>query len=125
MAIFVNKFGITRYLTGGKIADVLQSVAKAVHPYLSADKIKRLSSNSGRVWALVLLDEASMTTDFMTSDLRWMGESYKLYLHNTLVLQRKHIDTLNKESDKVMQLFGCNQDILPNIVLVDDEMGEC
>ena len=70
MAVFVNKFGITRYLTGGKIADVLQSVAKAVHPDLSADKIKRFSSHSGRVWALVLLDKAAMTPDFMTSHLR-------------------------------------------------------
>jgi hypothetical protein len=49
MVVFVNKFGITRYLTGGKIADVLQSIAKAVYPDLSADKIKCFSSHSGRV----------------------------------------------------------------------------
>jgi hypothetical protein len=74
MAMFVNKFGITRYLTGGKIADVLRSIAKAVHPDLSADEIKRFSSHSGRVWALVLLDKAGMTPDFMTSRLCWMGD---------------------------------------------------
>ncbi len=124
MAVFVNKFGITRYLTGGKIADVLRSIAKAVHPDLSADKIKRFSSHSRRVWALVLLDEAGMTPVFITSRLRWMGESYKLYLRDTLVLQHKHVNALRKESDKVMQLLGRNQDILPNIVPVDNEMGE-
>ena len=124
MAVFVNKFGITRYLAGGKIADVLQSVAKAVHPDLSADKIKHFSSHLTRAWALVLLDKAGMTPDFMTSRLRWMGESYKLYLRNTSVLQHKHVNALKKESNQGMWLLGCNRDILPNIVPMDDEMGE-
>jgi hypothetical protein len=53
-----------------------------------------------------------------------MGESYKLYLHDTSVLQQKHVDALKNESDEVMRLLECNQDILPNIVPVDDEMGE-
>jgi hypothetical protein len=102
MAVFMNKFSITRYLTGGKIVDLLQSTAKAVHPDLSADEINRFSSHSGRVWALVLLDKARMTPDFMTSCLCWMGESYKLYLQDTLILQQKHVDALKKESNKVM-----------------------
>lgn len=75
MAMFVNKFGINRYLTGSKIADILQSNAKAVYPDLSADEIKCFSSHSGKVWALVLLDEAGMTPVFMTSCLCWMGDA--------------------------------------------------
>ena len=124
MAVFVNKFGITKYLTGNKIADVFCSIAKAVNPDLSADKIKRFSSHSGRVWALVLLDEAGMSPAFMTSCLRWMGESYKLYLCNTLALQQKYVDAQKSESNEVMELLGCNRDILPSILSVDDEMGE-
>jgi hypothetical protein len=58
MGMFVNKFGIKKYLTGGKIAEVLRSVAKIVHPDWSADKLSRISSHSGQVWALVLLDKA-------------------------------------------------------------------
>jgi hypothetical protein len=77
MAVFVNKFGITKYLTGNKISDVLQSIAKAVHPDLSDDEIKHFSSHSERVWALVLLDEAGMTPAFVISCLCWMGESFK------------------------------------------------
>ena len=111
-----------KYLTGNKIADVLRSIARVVHPDLSEDEIKRFSSHSGRVWALVLLDEAGMTPDFMTSQLRWMGESYKLYLRDTSVIQQKHIDALKKESDEVMRLLGCNRDVLPDIVPVDYEM---
>jgi hypothetical protein len=124
MAVFVNKFGIKRYLTGGKIADVLQLIARVVHPDLSKDKIKRFLSYLGRVWALLLLDKAGMTPDFMTSCLCWMGESYKLYLQDTSILQKKHVDALKKESDEVMRLLGSNCNVLPGIVPVDDEIGE-
>jgi hypothetical protein len=124
MAVFVNKHGITRYLTGKKISDILRSIARAVHPDFLEDAIKCYSSHSGRVWALVLLDEAGMTPDFMKSHLHWMGESYRSYLCNASILQRKHADALSKESDEVMRLLGDNRDILPNIVPVDDKMGE-
>jgi hypothetical protein len=124
MGVFVNKFGSTKYLTGNKIQDLLQSIAKAVYPDLTEDEIKRFSSHLGRVWALVLLDEAGMAPAFMTSRLRWMGDSYKLYLRDTSILQHKHVDALSKESDKVMGLLGNNRDILPDIVPADDEMGE-
>jgi hypothetical protein len=124
LAVFVNKQGITKYLTRNKILDVLQSIARTVHPDLSEDEIKRFSPHLGRVWVLVLLDEAGRTPDFMKSCLRWMGESYRLYLHDTSILQQKHINVLCKELDKVMRLLGNNQDILPNIVPADDKMGE-
>jgi hypothetical protein len=52
-----------------------------------------------------------------------MGETYKLYLRDTLVLQNKHVAALSKESDEVTRLLGNNRDILPNIVPLDDEMG--
>ncbi len=124
MAVFVNKHGILKYLKGKKISDVLQSIARVVHLDLSEEAIKRFSSHSGQVWALVLLDEAGMTPNFMKSCLRWMGESYRLYLRDTSIPQQKHVGALTKESDEVMQLLGSNPDIMPNIVPVDEEMGE-
>ncbi len=51
MAVFVNKNGKTKYLTGNKISDVPHTIARIVHPDLSEDKIKRFSSHSGKVWA--------------------------------------------------------------------------
>jgi hypothetical protein len=66
MGVFVNKFGIKKYLTGGKIPKILQSVAKRVHPDWSANELSCISSHSGRVWALALLDEAGMSPAFMT-----------------------------------------------------------
>jgi hypothetical protein len=124
MGIFVNKFGIKKYLTGGKIAEVLRSIAKTVHPDLTAEELNHISLHLGRVWALVLLDEAGMSPAFMTSRLWWMGDSYKLYLWDISILQHKHVNTLKKESDKVMKLLGSKKDILPNIVPVDDDMGD-
>jgi hypothetical protein len=75
MAVFVNKNGETKYLMGNKFSDVLRTFARKVHPDLSEDKIKRFSSHLGRVWALVLLDEAGMSPDFCKSCLRWMSKS--------------------------------------------------
>ncbi len=70
MGVFVNKFSIKKYLTGGKIAKVLQSIAKIVHPDLSAEELSHISLHLGRVWALVLLDKAGMSPAFITSWLR-------------------------------------------------------
>ena len=60
MGVFVNTNGIVKYLTGNKISEVLQSVAKACHADLTKDEIMRFSSHSGRVCAVVILDEAGM-----------------------------------------------------------------
>jgi hypothetical protein len=124
MGVFVNKFGIKKYLTGGEIAKILRSVAKRVHPDWSANELSGISSHSGRVWALVLLDEAGMRPAFMTSCLHWMGDSYKLYLHDTSILQHKHINALKKESDELMKLLGTNKNVLPNVVPIDNDMGD-
>ncbi len=124
MGVFVNIFGIKKYLTGGKIAKILRSVAKRVHPDWTADKLSRISLHSGRVWALVLLDKASMSPAFITSWLRWMGDSYKPYLRDTSTLQHKHIDALKNESDELMKLLGTNKNVLPNVVPIDNDMGD-
>jgi hypothetical protein len=123
IGVFINKYGIKRYLTGGKIVNVLQLIAKIVHLDLTKEELNRISLQSGRVWALVLLDEAGMSPAFMTFCLRWMGNSHKLYLGDTSILQHKHVNALKKESNEVIKLLGGNQDELPNIVPVDNDMG--
>ena len=123
MGVFVNHQGIVRYLTANKIAEVLQSVAKTCHPDLTRDEIMCFSSHSIRVWAVVLLDEAGMNPDFIKSRLRWMGDSYRLYLRDTAILQSKHITALERSSNDFLALFGENRTVLPDIVPVDDAMG--
>jgi hypothetical protein len=84
----------------------------------------RFSSHSGRVWAIVLLDEAGMNTDFIKSQLRWMGDSYRLYLRDTAVFQHKPITALDKALYKFLTLFGENRTALPDVVPLDDNMGQ-
>ena len=122
MGVFVNHQGIVRYLTANKIAEVLQSVAKTCHPDLTRDEIMCFSSHSIGVWAVVLLDEAGMNPDFIKSQLRWMGDWYKLYLQDTVILQSKHITALERSSNNFMALVGKNRTVLPDIVPVDDAM---
>jgi len=124
LAVFLNHQNQKKYLTGSKIAEVLQATASLVHPELTNDEISRFSSHSGRVWALVLLDEAGMSPEFIQFRLRWLGASYRLYLRDTSVIQRKHISALNEASNEVVQLLGKNSTILPSDVPIDEEMGE-
>jgi hypothetical protein len=67
MGVYLNQQGIVKYLTANKISELLQSIAKYCHPDLTRDEISRFSSHSGRVWAVVLLDEAGMNSDFIKS----------------------------------------------------------
>jgi hypothetical protein len=67
MVVYLNHQGIVKYLTGNKISELLQSIAKHCYPDLTKDEISRFSSHSGRVWAVVLLDEAGMNSDFIKS----------------------------------------------------------
>ena len=117
MGVYENYQGLVKYLTGNKISELLQAVAKKCHPDLTKDEISRFSSHSGRVWAVVLLDEAGMNPDFIKSRLRWMGESYRLYLSDTAILQRKHIAALEQSSFDFISLYGDNQTVLPTLFL--------
>ncbi len=53
-----------------------------------------------------------------------MGDSYRLYLQDTAVLQHKHINALDKASDEFSTLFGENWTILPDVVPLDNNMGQ-
>jgi len=123
MGVYLNHQGVVKYLTGSKIAELLQSIAKTCHPDLTKEEISRFSSHSGRVWAVVLLDEAGMNPDFIKSRLRWLGDSYRLYLRDTAVLQMKHIAALEQSSFNFISLYGDNCTTLPDIVPEDDNMG--
>ena len=123
MGVYENHQGLVKYLTGNKISELLQADAKKCHPDLTKDEISHFSSHSGRVWAVVLLDEAGMNPDFIKSRLRWMGESYRLYLRDTAILQQKHITALEQSSFDFISLYGDNRTALPDIVPEDTSTG--
>jgi hypothetical protein len=96
MGLYLNHQGIMKYLTGSKIAELLQAIAKACYSELTKEEILCSSSHSGRVWAVILLNDAEMNPDFIKSQLCWLGDSYRLYLRDLAVLQLKHIAALER-----------------------------
>ncbi len=59
-----------------------------------------------RVWACVLLDEARKSPNYMKKRLRWMGDSFQMYLRNTHVIQDQHHEALLASSEEVMDLVS-------------------
>ncbi len=123
MEIFVNNQGQTKYLTGSKIAELLQSFAKTNHPDMIPDEILQLSSHSGRVWSIVNLDEADKSPDFIKSQLLYMGDSYHFYLRDTSVIEHQHIKALKTNSELITKLLESIHSTLPNIVPINGNMG--
>jgi len=125
IGVFVNEQKKTCYITGNKIAKYLQEIAREAHPEMTEEEIKRFSAHSFRVWALVLLSEAGAKPHFMQARLRWLGESFRLYLRDTAEINEQHAKALEKSSKAVMTLMKAHlNDELPDDVPEDEEMGQ-
>ena len=106
MTCLLPKKGDRLYLTGGKIAELLRGAVKRIRPEISSEDIKRYSVHSLRVWACVLLDEAGKSPDYIKKRLRWLGDSFRMYLRDTAVIQHQHVDALHLASQAVMDLLS-------------------
>jgi hypothetical protein len=82
------------YITSSRIATLLCEAVKKVRPSTSAEDLKKYSAHSLRVWACVLLDRAGMSQSFIQKHLRWLGDSFKMYLCDTKAIQDKHLAAL-------------------------------
>ena len=123
------------YITGSRIATLLRKAVKKVQPSTSANDLKKYSTHSLRVWACVLLDEAGMSPSFIQKRLSWLGDSFKMYLHDTKAIQDKHLAALQSASSNVMALIGTPPDDIvrltatmsnlnvPNDIAKDNQMG--
>jgi hypothetical protein len=123
------------YITGSRIATLLREAVKKVRPSTSADNLKNYSGHSLRVWACVLLDEAGMSPSFIQKRLRWLGDSFKMYLCDTKAIQDKHLTALQLASSNFMALIGTPLDDIicltatmsnlnvPNNIIEDNQMG--
>jgi hypothetical protein len=99
---------------------------------MSKFDLARYSAHSLRVWACVLLDEANMSPHFIQARLRWMGNSFRMYLRDTGVIQDKHLDILRAASQEVIDLIENNTTDMQaadvaaglTIVVFDNDMGD-
>jgi hypothetical protein len=86
VAVYTTKKGKVIYLTGNKIAELLQKAVKKVQPDTTLDKLKRYSAHSLRVWACVLLNKAGKPPNYIKKRLRWLGDSFRMYLWDTAII---------------------------------------
>jgi len=121
--------GALVYLTGKRIAHLFRSAVKACFPTTLDADLQRYSAHSLRVWARVLLDKAGMTPEFIMARLRWMGNSFRMYLRDTGIIQDKHRDVLRAASQEIVDLIAGSLANIPNMaglstVDIDDTMGD-
>jgi hypothetical protein len=87
------------------IAKLLWKAVKKVHPDTTPDKLKQYSAHSLRVWACILLDKAGKLPDYIKKRLRWLGDSFRMYLGDTVIIQHQHVDVLLAALREVMDLI--------------------
>jgi hypothetical protein len=119
------------YLTRKRVAALFREAVNAIYPNMLKINLARYSAHSLRVWACVLLDELGMSPHFIMSRLRWMGNSFRMYLRDTNVIQEKHLDILHAALQELIDLIGANTEALISElptgltnVKLDDKMGK-
>jgi hypothetical protein len=106
IAVYKVKKGKVIYLTGNKIAELLRKAVKEVWPDTTPDELKRYSAHSLRVWACVFL--------------HWLGDSFRVYLRDTAIIQHQHVDALLAALQEVMDLIAA----LPEDIIALSTMME-
>jgi hypothetical protein len=106
VAVYKKKKSKISCLTGNKIAELLRKAVKKVHPDTTPDKLKQYSAHSLRVWACVRVNEAGKLPDYIKKRLRWLGDSFRMYLRDTAIIQHQHVDALLAALQEVMDLIN-------------------
>jgi hypothetical protein len=105
VACYLKKDALA-YITGSRIAFLFRAAARAMRPNISKAEEQQYSAHSLQVWACVLLDEANKSPDYIKKRLRWMGDSFRMYLRDTCVIQDQHRKALQASSEEVMNLVS-------------------
>jgi hypothetical protein len=106
VVVYKTKKGKVIYLTGNKIAKLLRKAVKEVRPDTTSDELTCYSAHSLTVWACVLLNEAGKLPDYIKKRLQWLGDSFRMYLRDTAIIQHQHVDALLAASQEVMDLIS-------------------
>jgi hypothetical protein len=93
VACYLKKDALA-YITGSRIAILIRVAARVVHPNISKEEEQQYSAHLLRVWACVLLNKAGKLPDYIKKCLRWMGDSIRMYLNDTHVIQDQHREAL-------------------------------
>ena len=120
------RHGTVQYLTHSKVTEIIRKAVRAVYPDMSRKELMKHSCHSIRVWACVCLDEAGMSPDFIKKRLRWLGESYRVYLRDTNKINEQHNAALKESAENAMELIELIHDSGSDQSLEKDvpELGE-
>jgi hypothetical protein len=94
------------YITKTRIAVLFRAAARVVRPTITKEDKQRYSAHSLQVWACVLLNEAGKLPDYIKKRLCWMGDSFRMYLRDTHIIQDQHCEALRALSKEVMDLIS-------------------
>ena len=72
------------------INEIIRNAVRTVYPDMPNTEVMQYSTHSVRVWACVSLDEAGESPDFIQKRLRWIVESYRVYLRDTNKINQQH-----------------------------------
>jgi hypothetical protein len=62
----------------------------------------------------VLLDEVGKLPDYIKKRLCWLGDSFRMYLRDTAIIQHQHVDSLLAALQEVMDLIAAlPKDVIP------------
>ena len=109
LTVYLDDTGSVAYLTGDKLTQVIRRAVRKVYPDMPEKEVQLHSCHSIRVWACVELFEAGMQPEFIKKRLRWLGESYRVYLRDTSNISKQHMQALQKSATEFMELI--DQDI--------------
>ena len=102
----------------------MRTTVKNAYPDVSKRELMKYSCHSIRVWACVTLDGEGMFPDFIKNRLRWLGESYRVYLRDTNKINEKHMEVLKSSVKKTVELLECSQQEDHEIDQIYADMGE-
>jgi hypothetical protein len=91
-----------------------------MRPNIFKEEEQQYSTHLLRVWACVLLDKVGKFPNYIKKGLRWMGDSFWMYLRDTRIIQDQHREALRALSEEVMDLISA----LPANILCLSTMSE-
>ena len=90
LVIFKVKDCTVKYLTHSKVTEIIRKAVKTVYPDISKKDLAIYSCHSIR--------------DFIKQRLRWLGESYRVYLRDTKKINELHTAVLKESAKKAVEL---------------------
>lgn len=125
VCVYRNTKSELTYLTGSTVSSYFRQIAKMAHPSMNESERKRFSAHSLRVTAAVLLHEHGCDGDYIKIQLRWLGDSYRVYLRSTQTILKRHTTALSKSASLSIALANIEENISHTTEQISEEaMGE-